>query len=54
MPVWGIWLLGDLLLNPLQIDSDESFEALTVTTVRREGPAVVNESVHPVFIDELK
>lgn len=54
MPVWGIRLLGDLFLNPLQIDSDEHFEALTVTTMRRKGPTVVHQSVHPVFIDELK
>lgn len=54
MPVWWIWLCGYLVLNPLQVDTDESFKALTVTTVSREGPTVVHQSVHPVFIDELK
>lgn len=53
MPVWGIRRLGDLFLNPLQIDSDELFEALTVTSVKRQVPTVVPQSVHPVFIDEL-
>lgn len=54
MPVWWIWLCLYLVLNPLHVDTDESFKALTVTTVSREGPTVVHQSVHPVFIDELK
>lgn len=54
MPVWWIWLCRYLVLNPRQVDSDESFEALTVTTVSREWPTVVHQCVHPVFIDELK
>lgn len=53
MPVGWTWLLLYLLLNPLQIDCDKSLEALTVTGLRREGPTVIHQSVHPVFIDEL-
>lgn len=54
MPVWRIWLCLYLVLNPLHVDTNESFEALTVPTVSREGPTVVHQSVHPVFIDELR
>lgn len=54
IPVGWTWLLLDLLLNPLQIDCDKSLKALAVTGLRCEGPTVIHQSVHPVFIDELK
>lgn len=54
IPVGWIWLFLYLLLNPLQICCNESLKTHTVIRLRREGPTVAHESVHPVLVDELK
>lgn len=54
IPVGRIWLFLCLLLNPLQICCNESLKTHTVIRLRREGPTVAHESVHPVLVDELK
>lgn len=54
VPVRWSRLLLYLLLNPLQVDCDEILEAFAIIRLRREGPTVSHQSVHPVLIDKLK